>query len=197
MPSTGRHRSPTPSPPRRVKVAPVLGVLLLGSCLAVLAGVASAGGDVGGDSMPAVAPAPPTASTHPTATWADVLGALDERRAAAFAAGALPVLARVYAPGSPAGARDRLSLTRLVTSGATAHGILPTVLSAVALTPRDARPDGPDSPVVLSVVDRLPVSYVVDAHGGVTRASTRSARRWLVTMARVAGEWRVVEVRVG
>jgi hypothetical protein len=178
-------------------VAPVLGVLLLGSCLAALAGVASAGGDVGGGATPAVAPARPATSPHHAATWAQVLGALDERRAAAFAAGALPVLARVYTPGSPAGARDRASLDRLVTSGSTAHGVRPAVLSAVAVSPRDARPDGPDSRVVLSVVDRLPVSYVVDVRGGVTRASTRSARRWLVTMARVTGEWRVVDVRVG
>ena len=189
MPSTGRHRGPPPTPPRRPTVAPVLGVLLVGCCVAVLVGAASAG-RVGGPRGP-VSPSVLASAPSP---WVAVVTGLDARRAAAFADGSPAELGTVYATGSPAGARDAAALRSLVAAGGTAHGVRPRVRSVSAISPAGTIPADATGRVVLAVVDELPPAIVVDASGRSTVRPGRGERRWRLTLVRTAGQWRIEDV---
>jgi hypothetical protein len=192
MPRTGRHRAfPPVSPPRRGRVAPVLGVLLLGGSLAVLVGAASAGIGAGGPAPAAsreAAPSPPVPSRSVAPRgWPEVLAGLDARRAAAYADGDPLALAAVYAARSPAGERDRAALSRLLQVGERVHGLRPVLLEVGAQTVSADR-------VALRVRDRQPPYVVVDRIGRAATRPGRGAAAWTVTLIRTDGEWRVFEI---
>ncbi len=127
-------------------------------------------------------------SPEPEQSWADVLGALDAERSAAFAAGDVDQLWRVYTAGSPAGRRDRRQLSGLREACLRAEGLRLRILRVTELrrTQRHVR---------LRVVDVLRPHRVVDGSGAfVERRPGRTARTWTVTLSLDGGRWRVYDV---
>jgi len=126
----------------------------------------------------------------PAADWARVLGDLDRARSVAFARGRPDQLARVYAPRSPAGRRDLAALAALTRTGRHTPDLRLTVRSA-----RWQRGDVTKGPVELRVVDRLAAYTIRDAGGSVLEQRPgRGDGRWVVTVVRVEGRWRVWDV---
>ncbi len=174
--------------------------------LAAVTGIAWAG--VGGTQQPAglagtaptraasPTPEPPTAELPATAElpgpaagrWAVTLAGLDRARSKAFAAGEPSGLRAVYAPGSPALARDTRVLRRLAGAGLRAEGL--------RLTPTTVRPVGSSAGRVrLAVTDLMPAYRLVDAGGTVVeRREGRGPRSWTVELAAVGHGWRVYDV---
>ncbi len=149
------------------------------------AGESTAGGSTAGESAGRTGPA---SSSEPEQSWAEVLGALDAERSAAFAAGDVDRLARVYTAGSPAGRRDRRQLTGLRGAGLRAEGLRLRILRVTELrrTQRHVR---------LRVVDVLRPHRVVDGSGVlVEHRPGRTAVTWTVTLALEGGRWQVYDV---
>jgi len=94
----------------------------------------------------------------------------------------------VYAPGSPAGARDTRLLRRLARAGLRAEGL--------SLTATTVRPvDRSAGRVRLAVTDLMPTYRLVDAGGTVVeRRAGRGPRSWTVELAPVGQGWRVYDV---
>jgi len=174
-------------------VAPVFGALLVGCCLAVLAGAASAGLGSARDE-PSSTSSVRAARTATAGSWGYVVAGLDERRARAWGDGSTSLLSAVYAPSAPAGRRDLAALAALSRAGTTAHGVRPRLRSAVALWPPGATPTGPAARVVLEVVDTLPPAILVDASGRPAVSAGRGERRWRLTLVRLADQWRIEDV---
>jgi hypothetical protein len=173
-------------------------VLVVGSLvLAVLGGVFWAGADGRGTAAAIQSPrdpAGPPDSLRPGAgvseqPWLPVLQQLDEQRSAAFAEADADRLSRVYAPGSPAWARDRSLVAQLRSSGHTALGVrlVPQSVEVVRATASEA---------TLRITDVMPPYRLVGATGtSSTERPGRAAARWLVTLVRTSGEWRVFDVQ--
>ena len=174
--------------------------------LAILVWQAAAGSDVPGeDELPAVVPtptlaAPPGATTGatpepaeapssaPAPDWRAVVQGLDDARARAFVQGDARPLEAVYAPGSPALAHDLALLHALQGSRSRASGLRFEVLEA-------RRTSGRADRVELQVVDRLLPYHVLDGRGRVREAREgRGVQHWDLTLQRIGGEWRVLEV---
>jgi hypothetical protein len=163
--------------PRLLSV--VLGCLLVGSgVLALVAGRLD-------ESPPArtVAAAPP----RPEPEALVVLRAWDERRSRAWARGDPAALRGLYTPGSRSGRADRAMLAAYAERGMRVTGLRTQVLAA-DVRRRSARA------VSLVVTDRLVGGVAV---GGGVREPLPVDRpsTWLVSLVRVAGEWRVAEVQ--
>ena len=144
------------------------------------------------------------------ADWAEVLRALDRRRASAFASGEPARLAGVYVPGSASWREDVADLTELRAAGLRARG-LRLVPASVAVHQVAA------GRVVLEVVDRMPSYEIVDGTGRVVRRDPgRGDRVWRVTLvpadvsesvagdggtadgaADATGGWRIAQVVTG
>ena len=116
-----------------------------------------------------------------------VLRAWDVRRAAAWAAGDAAALAALYTDGSAAGRRDRAMLDRYVARGLRVEGLRMQVLAGSVRSRTAGR-------LVLEVTDRL--AHAVAVGQGVRAELPRDrASRRTVVLRRVAGEWRVAQVR--
>ncbi|HEU0129357.1 MAG TPA: protein kinase, partial [Mycobacteriales bacterium] len=183
-------RPPEPAPParsRRLRALPALAlpaparavaVAALVLLLAVLAGWSLPRATSAG----ALAPAPGP-------DWTATLAALDAARSAAFARADARGLDAVYAPASAPLAADRALLARYA-----ARRTRVADLHLVPVTVVPVRAD--DAVAVLEVTDRLLPYTVVDAAGRpVERWPGRDARRWRITLRRVAGQWRIADVR--
>jgi hypothetical protein len=116
-----------------------------------------------------------------------VLRAWDVRRAAAWAAGDEVALAALYTDGSAAGRRDRAMLGRYGVRGLRVRGMRMQVLAGTVRTRTAGR-------IVLVVTDRLAHAVAVGQGTRVELPRDRATRRTIV-LRRVAGEWRVGQVR--
>jgi hypothetical protein len=177
----------SPAPARRATARPAVR-------LAAAAAVAIAVAVVAGWSLPratnAGALAPPSAASPSPAEpdWRTILAALDDARSAAFTAGDPRALDAAYAPGSPAGARDRALLA--------AYARRHQHVTGLHLVADDVRAESvTGTSVTLHVRDRLLPYSVVDAQGRpVARWPGRGAAEWRVTLARGPTGWRIVDV---
>jgi hypothetical protein len=153
-----------------------LAVLLLSALLA-LTGCAA--------SPPKQAAVRPVGAVEDPASAA--LRAWDERRAAAYAAGAVGELRRLYVRGSAAGASDVRLLEEYVERGLVIVGMRMQVLALDVLrsAPRSMR---------LRVTDRL-VGAEARGTTGVLPLPRDQASTRVVTLRQVAGAWRVASVR--
>ena len=118
---------------------------------------------------------------------ADVLHAWDERRAAAWEHGDAAGLRSLYTDGSVAGRRDVAMLRAWSGRGLRVGGLRTQLLRV------DARARTPYR-LVLGVTDRVAGGVAVP--GRVALPRDRPTRH-VVTLRRVAGEWRVSSVRSG
>lgn len=129
------------------------------------------------------APADPADPADPAA----VLHAWDDRRAAAWAAGDVIALRSLYTPRSAAGRVDAAMLRAWRARGLRVAGMRTQLLAV------DVRRRSPDR-LVLAVTDRLAGAVVEPGRLGLPRDLPS---RHVVTMRRVAGEWRVSRARPG
>lgn len=164
-----------------------LGTIVLAVALAVLAGVAVTWRDE-----------PDPARTQPTVRpvtrpAVEVLRAWDADRAAAWAAGDVDRLRRLYVPGSRAGDRDVRLLQRYAARGLRVRDLRVQRLRVAVQV------DRPDE-LVLRVVERLAGGRVVPAATGRSRRGAALpvsvARERTVTLRRTGtgGRWRVASV---
>ncbi|MFL6158166.1 MAG: hypothetical protein ACJ72D_18900 [Marmoricola sp.] len=130
-----------------------------------------------------VASSTPVAASSPL----EVLHAWDRARAAAWGAGDLAALRRLYRPGSQAGARDVALLTAYVDRGLAVHGMRMQVLTAHVLV------DRPDL-LRIEVTDRLAPTTVTDG-SRVRRLPVDQPSSRVVDLVRDDARWVVVAVR--
>lgn len=116
--------------------------------------------------------------------WASVLGAIDDVRAEAFAAGDPALLDGVYAPGSPARKVDAAAIRAYTGRGGRVTGADLALLSCRVVGSSTDR-------AVLDVVDRLgPATVVWD--DGTSRALPRDRpTQRIVTLVRTEVGWRI------
>jgi hypothetical protein len=161
------------------------GLLLLATLATVvpvwLSGVvagAGAPGGVGG-----------AAASHRSSTALSlaVLRTWDRARAAAWAAGDPRALARLYLPGSRAGARDVQDLRRWVGRGLRVSGLRQQVSSLRVVHRTGAR-------VVVVVTERT-VDGIAEGRGRRTAIPTSAWAAHRVTLRRYDGTWRVEEAQ--
>lgn len=174
-------------PPTRMlprSLGALLALASLVTATAVLVGLAARGT---GSPRPALVSTGLGASAAPDPMA--VLHAWDVRRARAWARGDRQALRELYVPGSTAGRRDVAMLAAWHERGLRVRGMRMQLLAAQVRARSAGR-------LVVVVTDRLAGGVAV---GPATRlplprdaASTRT-----VVLRRVAGEWRVAEVREG
>ena len=118
--------------------------------------------------------------------WAAVVGQLYDRRAAAFAAGAVADLDAVYAPGSALLAADRTYVQELAANGEALRGFAPEVVRVAARAVGDDR-------VELDVVDRWPDYELVAARrtGAVSTEAGRAESAVRMVLVRGDDGWRI------
>lgn len=165
-------------------------LVLLASVLTVvpigLAGVAQAWRTP----EPVPEPVPPAAARTHTSAAGQALGVLrqwDGRRAAAWAAGDVRRLARLYLPGSRTGRRDVADLRRWVGRGLRVTGLRQQVASLRVVAATSSR-------ITAIVVDRTVDGVAV----GRERRLAVPSSAWTthrIRLALTAGGWRVAEVR--
>ena len=126
---------------------------------------------------------PAVLALGPTPT--DVLHAWDERRAAAWADGDVPALRSLYTPGSAAGRRDAAMLRAWSARGLRVDGLRMQLLRVEVRVRTPQR-------MVVDVVDRVAGGFAVP--GPVPLPRDRATAH-VVTLRRIAGEWRVGAVR--
>ncbi|WP_133241233.1 hypothetical protein [Nocardioides gansuensis] len=128
-----------------------------------------------------------TAASPPGPSPRVVLARWDARRSAAWAAGDIAALRRLYAPGSEAGRADARMLRSYAARGLRVEGLTTQVLSLRVASRTDTR-------LSLVVTDRVAGGEAVGAAGStplpVDRATTRE-----VELRLVEGEWVVAEAR--
>jgi hypothetical protein len=115
---------------------------------------------------------------------ADVLHSWDERRAAAWAAGDVAGLRSLYTTGSMAGRRDAAMLRAWSLRGLRVSGLRMQLLCVEVRARTPTR-------LVLDVTDRVAGGVAVPGRVALPRDA---ATRHVVTLRRVAGEWRVSAV---
>lgn len=146
----------------------------------------------------AVAEAPPTspneqqrpATPSPGAEALAILRAWDVRRAEVWAAGDPSALGELYTEDSAAGLRDRAMLHSWVDRGLRIREMqMQVIASRLRLRTNEQ--------IVLVVTDRLARSEATRAAGaGVRqRLPQDTASTWIVSLRKVAGEWRVASVQ--
>ena len=125
----------------------------------------------------------------PEHTWSARLRALDRARSRAFATGGIDALESVYAAGSPALRRDRRAVRDLSAAGLRAAGVR---LRAVEVRAVSSAADE----VRLAVTDELEAYRLLDARTGqvAERRPGRGTARWLLTLFRQPGGWRIWDV---
>lgn len=164
--------------PRRLALLLSVGLTLV----AVLAGVTAL------QERPPVPPPQPVAAQVPSAIPAiEVLRRWDLRRSRAWADGDASALRRLYAPGSRTGRRDAAVLTAYADRGLRVTGVRMQLLTVEL---RSSREDA----MVLMVTDRM-TRAVARGGGGPVVLPRDQPSTWRVSLRRLAGEWRVAEVR--
>lgn len=199
VPRTRRERRPRARPGRRLVVAAVGLVLVVGAAAAVAAGGGQTERDAGASdglvatagepARPATGAGPSAAPTPGDAAEAVLTAAVDltRLRAEALAAASPDALADVHAPGSPALARDRELLERL--AGARSEGLAVEVAS---VAPAGRTPDGD---AVVSVRSSVTAHTRVAPTGERTAVAAGQARTVELVLRRTPGGWRVWDVR--
>jgi hypothetical protein len=160
-----------------VLLAAVLTVVPIG-----LAGVAQAW------RTPEPVSVPPAAARTHTSAAGQALGVLrqwDGRRSAAWAAGDVRRLARLYLPGSRTGRRDGAELRRWVDRGLRVTGLRQQVASLRVDDARSAR-------ITATVVERT-VDGVAIGRGRRLAVPSSTWATHRIRLAHVAGTWRVDE----
>jgi hypothetical protein len=139
------------------------------------------------------APQSPAAASTEAATpstaaeWRSVLAALDEQRARAYEAADVALIDSVYVPGDDQ-RKDHSLVAGLARDKQRVVGL--------HLDYRDVRvlTSSADA-ATLDVVDQLPAYRQVDASGALVKAYPgRGAKRWVITLQRAAGEWRIAAI---
>lgn len=110
-----------------------------------------------------------------------ILHAWDDRRSAAWQAGDLGQLRRLYAPGSSTAAVDVRRLRRWVDRGYVVRDLQTQVLRLRVVSQRPRR-------LVLTVTDRL-VGGEASGHGRVVSLPRDGPTRWRVSLVRRGGPW--------
>jgi len=167
----------------RTRVPVVLPVL----CLLAFVGVGCSGGSAPAPSARPSAPVAVALQPPPAEAAARlVLREWDERRAAAYAAGAVGELRSLYVPGSAVGKADTRLMQAYVDRGLVVRGMRMQVLALAVLR---ASP----SVIRVRVTDRL---VGVEARGpkGVLPLPRDSPSTRVVTLRLVDGVWRVASV---
>lgn len=134
-------------------------------------------GPSGSVSSPGVTPSGPAA----------VLAAWDERRAAAWEAGDVRALSRLYVDGSRTGAADVRLLRHYRSRGLRVAGLTTQVLALDVVERAPSR-------LVLVVTDRVAGGRAVGGSSPVSLPADRASTRRVV-LAREGGRWLVVEAR--
>ena len=119
---------------------------------------------------------------------AEVLRSWDAQRAAAYAAGSVPMLRDLYVTGSRAGRSDVRLLRRWTGRGLRVEGMRTQVLGMQVLSRGDDR-------LVLRVTDRLVAATAVGAAGTTPLPRDRADTRVLTLRRGSDGAWRVAAVR--
>lgn len=129
---------------------------------------------------------PTVRAVSATSRASAVLHRWDRARAAAFAAGDVAGLQRLYVPGSAAGRRDVRALRAYLARGLRVEGMRMQLLAVQVLQERTRR-------LRLRVTDRLTGAVAVGPQGRV-RLPTDTASTRVVTLVRRGGGWRVAAV---
>ncbi len=147
------------------------------------------------DGKPVDAPSDVGPDVAPTdAGWVIVLERLAAARSAALGMPRRADLAGIDAPGSAAWRADRSLLDRLTERGLSARGLRLEVETVTGPAPPEPAIDG--AAVTLRVRDRLAAYRLVDVAGRTAEeVAARPAADHLVTLRRIAGTWRLAEVR--
>lgn len=178
-----QHSSPPRSAPALLVVVVVVLALVAGALLVAVGREASDG------SRPRLAPVADRAlrASRAEVRAAQLLRAWDTRRAAAWAAGDVEALARLYAAGSGAGRRDRDMLQVWIRRGLRVEDLRTQVLDVQVLEHRPGR-------WVVQVVDRLVSGVAVGpvARTALPRDSPTTRR---VVLVEQLGSWRVASVQ--
>lgn len=127
------------------------------------------------------------AGTRPTADALSLLREWDHQRSRAWAGGDPAALADLYAPGSRTGRRDHDMLAAYADRGLRVIGLRTQVLGAALRFRAPGR-------MTLEVTDRVVGGRAVGRGLRIPLPRDRPSTR-LVTLRRVAGTWRVAEVR--
>lgn len=164
--------------PRRLALLLSVGLTLV----AVLAGV-TAVPDRGAPPAPRQ-----VAAQVPAAVQAiEVLRGWDLRRSRAWASGDLRALRELYTPGSRTGRHDGAALAAYADRGLRVTGLR---MQLLAVGVRDADEDG----LVLAVTDRMQRAVARGAGTAVVLPRDEPST-WRVSLRRLAGEWRIAEIR--
>ncbi len=164
--------------PRRLAVLLSTGLTLV----AVLVGVA-----VVRDRPPVAGPRPVVAPVSAVVPAIEMLHRWDVRRSRAWADGDVRALRRLYTPGSQTGRRDAAALTAYVDRGLRVTGLR---MQLLAVEQRSSAADA----MVLLVTDRM-TRAMARGRGGHVALPRDEPSSWQVSLRRLAGEWRVAEVR--
>lgn len=138
------------------------------------------------DPAPVVAPVPVASAVTPDPA-VEALRSWDARRAAAWASGDVAALRRLYVAGSRTGRQDAALLRAYADRGVRVTGLQVQLLAVDVLVRSDHR-------LVLVVTDRL-ARVVARRAGARLRLPEDRPSTYRIVLRRVAGEWRVVEVR--
>lgn len=119
--------------------------------------------------------------------WAAVLTRLDQRRAAAIAAGSAPALAEVVDPGGPAFARDLATAQARQAAGLRVEG--------GRLAIQSVRPESTGTQqATLVVTDERAAYRLVDGDGAVVvSVPARASASWRVVLTGDGSSWRVYD----
>lgn len=129
----------------------------------------------------------PAASPATPAQWRAVLAWLDDRRARAYETADVALLDSVYVDG-PDHRKDRARVAKLA---ADKHRVV-----GLRINYRDVRIlTAGASTATLDVIDELPAYRHVDAKGVLIKPFPgRGLKRWVITLKRTSGEWRVASI---
>jgi hypothetical protein len=121
------------------------------------------------------------------AEWKAVLAGLDERRSRAYETADVVLIDTVYAPG-PDQRTDRDRVQGLADAKQRVVGL--------TLSYRDVRVlTSSPTTATLDVIDELPAYRRLDAAGAVLESYPgRGAKRWVITLRRASGEWRIAAI---
>lgn len=137
----------------------------------------------------AAAPPLPVLAASPSTTdeWRTVLAALDARRSRAYETADVALIDSVYVPG-PDQVKDHALIAGLATSKERVVGLRLNYRDVRVLTSSGVA-------ATLDVIDELPRYRQLDAKGGLIKAfPARGAKRWMITLTRTVGEWRIASI---
>ncbi|MEO6713077.1 MAG: serine/threonine-protein kinase [Mycobacteriales bacterium] len=132
----------------------------------------------------------PGASPSTADEWAAVLAALDARRARAYETADVVMIESIYAPGLDQ-QKDRDRVLGLAAAKQRVVGLRLNYRDVRVLTSSDIA-------ATLDVIDELASYEVLDVKGDVVKSyPARAAKRWLISLKRLNGQWRIWEIAPG